>query len=534
MGVSLREILASDFFSEARVLAGKEGLDRIVQGISSQDAPTGGQWARGKELMLSTGYLFKGNIEYFKEVIIEANEANAAGLGIKVGRYLDEIPKEIVELCDELKFPLIDLPKDSAWIEMGNAINEIAIDRYIEKLTSFIQVYGNKDHDRKIEEIIEGLYNNIGKPVEVYDFCKNKIYSTFNKSIKNTKLSDYEFIWNPDCKHEKESLSEKFHMFRIKNLENKEDSLRIVLPIEIDNIVLAYLVVWENQEKSDYYDLYTIRLSFVLLLHEYGSIYFENSFKDKFQDELIRQIIESNFQNETQIIRKVLDTEGLYLCISIKQFSHEISLYDHREKISRCIYNIFQRDEIIFGLAGKDEIVMLYKKDKDIHKTNEFIKISISQLIKCFENEVIKGKFVAGVSRGFVDIKNVKNSYTESSKTIDISRYIYPESKVVLYDNLGPFKFINIEEFKKENMSIYNEYIKPLTLEEDGQELIITLKSFLECNQNYSLTAEKLFVHNNTVRYRINKIKNLIDMDSEDSVERLKIEIVLKFLKLFN
>ncbi|WP_406243270.1 PucR family transcriptional regulator [Tissierella carlieri] len=83
-------------------------------------------------------------------------------------------------------------------------------------------------------------------------------------------------------------------------------------------------------------------------------------------------------------------------------------------------------------------------------------------------------------------------------------------------------------------MSIYNEYIKPLTLEEDGQELIITLKSFLECNQNYSLTAEKLFVHNNTVRYRINKIKNLIDMDSEDSVERLKIEIVLKFLKLFN
>ena len=141
---------------------------------------------------------------------------------------------------------------------------------------------------------------------------------------------------------------------------------------------------------------------------------------------MIRQIIESNFQNETQIIRKVLDTEGLYLCISIKQFSHEISLYDHREKISRCIYNIFQRDEIIFGLAGKDEIVMLYKKDKDIHKTNEFIKISISQLIKCFENEVIKGKFVAGVSRGFVDIKNVKNSYTESSKTIDISRYIYP------------------------------------------------------------------------------------------------------------
>ncbi|WP_353095956.1 PucR family transcriptional regulator ligand-binding domain-containing protein [Tissierella praeacuta] len=534
MGVSLREILASDFFLEARVLAGKEGLDRIVQGISSQDAPTGGQWARGKELMLATGYLFKDNIEYLKEIIIESNECNAAGLGIKVGRYLDEIPEEIIDLCNELKFPLIDLPKDAAWMEIGNAINEIAIDRYIEKLTGFIQVYGNKDHDRKIKEIIEGLYNNIGKPVEVYDFCKNKRYSVFDKNIKNNELSDYEFIWNPGSKHEKKNLSEKFNMFRIKNLESEDDSQRIVLPIEIDNIVLAYLVVWEDQEKSDYYDLYTIRLSFVLLLHEYGSIYFENTFKDKFQDELIQQIIDSNFQNETQIIKKVLDTEGSYLCISVKQFSDEISLYDHREKISRCIYNIFQRDEMIFGLTGKDEMVMIYKKNKDIHEIKEFIKTSINQLIRCIENEITKGKFVAGVSPGFVDIKDVKNSYTESYKTIDISRYVYPESKVIFYDDLGPFKFINIEEFKKENMSVYNEYIKPLTLEEDGEELIITLKSFLECNQNYSLTAKKLFVHNNTVRYRISKIKDLIKIDNEDSIERLKIEIVLKFLRLFN
>ena len=87
--------------------------------------------------------------------------------------------------------------------------------------------------------------------MEVYDFLqKTRYIQHLIKSIKNTKLSDYEFIWNPDCKHEKESLSEKFHMFRIENLENKEDSLRIVLPIEIDNIVLAYLVVWENQREK--------------------------------------------------------------------------------------------------------------------------------------------------------------------------------------------------------------------------------------------------------------------------------------------
>lgn len=516
------------------MLAGKGGLERVVQGISSQDAPTGAKWARGKELMLSTGYFFKDNIEYFKELIIMANEKNSSGIGIKVGRYLEEIPKEIIELCNNLNFPLIDLPKNVAWIEIANAINEIVLDRHIKKLNSFIEVYGIKDHDRKVNEIVEGLSRDIGKPVEVYDFIKNKIYSSFDKSIKTAKLIDHEHIWNPNFKHEKKNLSDRLNIFRIKSLENNEKNLRTIVPLEIDNVMVAYLVVWENEEINDYYDLYVIRLSYILLMYQYGSIYFENSLEDKFQDELIHQIIENRFQNETQVIKRALDTNRLYLCISIRQFNDKICLYEHREKISKCIHSIFQRNEIFFGLTSEEEIVILYMSDKSLNKINDFIRLSIDKVIKGFEKEIKGAKFVSGICRDFVNVKDVKDSYIESLKAINISRYLYPKSKVNFYDDLGVFKFINIEEFKKENISIYDKYLKPLMLEVDGQVLIFTLKSFLECNLNYSLTAKKLFIHNNTVRYRMNKINGLINIDWEDSTERMKIEIVLKFLELFN
>lgn len=533
MGIHLREILESDFFIESKVLAGRKGLGRIVQGVSSQDAPTGGQWARGKELILSTGYFFKDNIEYFKEIIIEANKNDSAGIGIKVGRYLDEIPEEIIELCNSLDFPLIDLPKNAAWIEIANAINEIALDIHIEKLNNFIQIYGNKDRDRKVKEIIESLSLDIEKPVEVYDFCKNKIYSSSNRNIKNVPLDDYNYIWNPDSKHEKKSLSEKFDIFRIKSFENDRKNLRTVVPIEIDDIILAYLVVWENQERSDYYDLYIIRLSFILLLHEYGSMYFESSLKDKYQDELILQVINNEFENETKMVKRILDTNELYLCISIKQLNNKIDLYEHREKISRCIYRVFRRNEVVFGLIDKDEIVILYISDKSLNEIDNLVQAGLKEVIKGFEDEIQKSKFVAGVCGDLVNIKDIKNRYTESLQTINISKYIYPNSKVIFYDDLGPFKFINLEEFKEENMSIYTKYIEPLTLQEDGQDFILTLKTFLENNLNYSLASNKLFVHSNTVRYRINKIKNLVDIDFDDSMERLKLEIVLKFLKLF-
>ena len=47
---------------------------------------------------------------------------------------------------------------------------------------------------------------------------------------------------------------------------------------------------------------------------------------------------------------------------------------------------------------------------------------------------------------------------------------------------------------------------------------------------NYSLTAKQLFVHINTVRKRIEEIKDLINLDLENPMDRLKLEILLKLI----
>ena len=70
--------------------------------------------------------------------------------------------------------------------------------------------------------------------------------------------------------------------------------------------------------------------------------------------------------------------------------------------------------------------------------------------------------------------------------------------------------------------------------EPDGEELIDTLKVYLESESNSNIAAKKLFIHSNTVRYRIAKIQQICGIDLEDPMERLKIEISLKFIDLFN
>jgi purine catabolism regulator len=48
---------------------------------------------------------------------------------------------------------------------------------------------------------------------------------------------------------------------------------------------------------------------------------------------------------------------------------------------------------------------------------------------------------------------------------------------------------------------------------------------------NYSLTAKKLFLHINTVRKRLEEINNLINIDLDNPINRLKVEIILKLVK---
>ena len=61
MGISIGELLSLDFFRDFQVIAGKKGLNREVQGVSILEAPDGYRWSVGKELIMSSGYVFAKN-----------------------------------------------------------------------------------------------------------------------------------------------------------------------------------------------------------------------------------------------------------------------------------------------------------------------------------------------------------------------------------------------------------------------------------------------------------------------------------------
>ena len=106
------------------------------------------------------------------------------------------------------------------------------------------------------------------------------------------------------------------------------------------------------------------------------------------------------------------------------------------------------------------------------------------------------------------------------------------DHKVDIYENLGIYSMIA----QIDNPHFMTEYVKntlgPLIKADQMQEgsLLGTLEAYLRNNCNANATAESLFIHKNTLRYRMDKIRRILDRDLDHIDQFLELELAFAIL----
>ena len=103
------------------------------------------------------------------------------------------------------------------------------------------------------------------------------------------------------------------------------------------------------------------------------------------------------------------------------------------------------------------------------------------------------------------------------------------------YEEMGIYRFI-VPEINSPNMKAYmEEYLGPI-LKPEESELLHTATAYIMCSGDVVKTADRLFCHKNTVRYRLAKIQEMVDPKSNDKAfyESLSIAIRIYMLTKFN
>ncbi len=143
--------------------------------------------------------------------------------------------------------------------------------------------------------------------------------------------------------------------------------------------------------------------------------------------------------------------------------------------------------------------------------TEEDLERMAKKIEDTLRNELFV-RTVIGIGTISEHLRSLADSYKEAQTAIEVGEVFDTEKSIINYENLGIGRLIY--QLPTTLCEIFlSEVFKKNTIESLDQETLFTINKFFENNLNVSETSRKLFVHRNTLVYRLEKIKKLTGLD---------------------
>ena len=161
--------------------------------------------------------------------------------------------------------------------------------------------------------------------------------------------------------------------------------------------------------------------------------------------------------------------------------------------------------------------------------TSEDLEKIASAMEDTLKNE-LRIKSVIGIGTIAEHLRELADSYKEAQTAIDVGKVFDTEKSIMHYENLGIGRLIY--QLPTTLCEIFlGEVFKKSSIDSLDQETLFTINKFFENNLNVSETSRKLFVHRNTLVYRLEKIKKLTGLDLRQFDHAIVFKVALMVRK---
>ena len=216
------------------------------------------------------------------------------------------------------------------------------------------------------------------------------------------------------------------------------------------------------------------------------------------------------------------DSDVSRVCMLIKiNDKNDISAYD-------VLQNLFPDKNKDFIININDTDIALVKEIKPSIDEKDLDKLANS-IVDTLSSEFYTHCSV-GIGTIVNNIKDLARSFKEAQTALEVGKVFDTEKPIVSYNNLGIARLIYqlpttlCEMFLK-------EVFKKGSIDSLDHETLFTIQRFFENNLNVSETSRKLFVHRNTLVYRLEKIKKLTGLDLREFDDAITFKVALMVKK---
>ena len=274
-----------------------------------------------------------------------------------------------------------------------------------------------------------------------------------------------------------------------------------------------YIVFIEGEDKYAEKIATILAISLSNIKNLYDEKYDKNSF---IKNIILDNILPSDIYIKSKELRFNAEESRVVFLIKFHSKSDVLS-FD-------MVQNIFPDKNKDYVIATGEQDIVLVKEVKPGTDIKEIEKIAKS--IADTLNSEFYVKVSIGIGTVVDNIKDLARSYKEAQVAFEVGKVFDTEKNIISYENLGIGRLIYQLPTTLCEMFL-QEVFKNGSLDSLDRETLMTIQCFFENNLNVSETSRKLFVHRNTLVYRLEKIRKLTGLDLREFDHAITFKVAL-------
>ncbi|MFD1955551.1 PucR family transcriptional regulator [Paenibacillus thailandensis] len=540
----IKDLLQRPVFRRAKWAAGISGGDRVVKWVHILEITNIAPFVSKHDLILSTGLWMKQDrrerLGYLEQLIRQ----EAAGLCVELGTSIDAIPEDVIAEAERHGFPLIVFEQPVRFVEITQDIHGLLINRqhrqlqYLEQFSRKFQQLTLQTTD--IYACLRLLHEFTGKQTAYFSQAEtHKFYPRVQAEQAGSLTSLF--------RKRLEGMADDKEPFAV-DADSGGTGMQIH-PVICFNQTLGHLALVQTGREDQ---TETQALILDIAAKAVATMLMRTMFIEERrligQSQLIRELIERRIDEEEQALarmglRKTRMSAYYFIggMLEIRYGSEEVrqeQMEADYQDMAVSLRALLRKHGLYSLIAVNEGRIYLLCAKEQIHSDSlAAMKQSLRRIVEELKKAPEEGEKGVALDAGFGKpqgrLVETYRSFREAEQTLEVTRAVPQMKDELFYDRLGLYQLLMAVPDRSLLDSYANEQLSLLQASDpDGQlQLLHTLDVYLDCRGSKQETADRLYIHRQTLYKRLEKLNELLG-DFLEPHKRRSLELALLAYKL--
>lgn len=535
---TIKEVFELPRFSDLELITlAVKDLTTEIKSVEVFETPDIEHFIPEGVFLLTTAMSYDGRQEALIPLIDSLIRAKSVGLGIKLGRFLGELEPEVVAYAESVSFPIFSIPDSFSLGSILHQMLNIIWEARFEEISFALDIQ-KRFSDLLIQDATNDiLINEFSQIVKTPIILVNPFQEVMSHSVHFNHSTNRATHYVQETFAKRLETGKESGSYMIKDAAGKEMHVSLI-PIKVHTYFPHYLVIL-NPEHIPYpiskfaIEQAAIVLSFILFKNERV-----DDSKFSVETDYFKELIDYTLyhQNTDVAVREPNLKFGyrasdyyqiIHLAEETSVSSRKLTAYGEEQLLVAShwardhVKHYFENAIVLYFNTTKDIILLLQHKPTDL-------ALSLTQMRDDLA-ATLPIQLVFSIGNPYPNWTQLNQSYTQARLVFEDRKKEPQQTIIKSYENKGIFHLFN--HLESQDVRFFCQTtLKTLAYPEESSfvELRKTLHAYLNAQCEIASTAATLFVHRNTVKYRIQRIEEILGFRVNSPEHSLNLRLALE------